>query len=171
MAGITDILSTIQNGVVAFNNLTIQMKGSFLNIFSQITSLQNGPLTSGNVATQADEETATSVNLAVTPGRQQFHPSAAKAWAIWTGSTGAILASYGITSITRTGAGAYTIVFSTAFSSANYAIAGMLTFTAGTSGFLEINTQSTTQVTLFAVSTATVLFDPTSAYLVCYGDQ
>src|SRR5690242_10166086 len=38
---------------------------------SAISALQAGPLTSGNVAVQSDQETATSTNLAVTPGRQQ----------------------------------------------------------------------------------------------------
>src|SRR6266704_5700871 len=39
MAGLTDILSTIQNGVVAANNLAIQMKGSLLNIYGRITTI------------------------------------------------------------------------------------------------------------------------------------
>src|SRR6266404_4495844 len=38
MAGLTDILSTIQNGVVAFNNLTTHMEGSFNNISGQIAT-------------------------------------------------------------------------------------------------------------------------------------
>ena len=42
MAGsITDLLSSIQNGVIAFNNLTTQMKGSFNNIKGQLTALQS----------------------------------------------------------------------------------------------------------------------------------
>src|SRR6266478_4884028 len=38
MASLSDVLSTIQNGVVALNNLTIQMKGSLLNIFGQLST-------------------------------------------------------------------------------------------------------------------------------------
>ncbi len=41
MASITDVVSTIQNGVTSFNNLTTQMKGSFNNISSQLTTLQS----------------------------------------------------------------------------------------------------------------------------------
>lgn len=39
MAGISSILSAVQNGVIAVNNLAIQMKGSFLNIASKIAAL------------------------------------------------------------------------------------------------------------------------------------
>ncbi len=39
MASLNDILSSVQNGVVAFNNLTKQMLGSFLNISGQLTTL------------------------------------------------------------------------------------------------------------------------------------
>lgn len=72
------------------------------------------------VATQAQQETGTAVNLVVTPGRQQFHASAAKAWVKFTGSTGAILASYNVTSVTRNAVGDYTVLFTVAMSSAHY---------------------------------------------------
>ncbi len=39
MASITDVVSTIQNGVTSFNNLTIHMKGSFNNILARINQL------------------------------------------------------------------------------------------------------------------------------------
>src|SRR5882724_8981084 len=41
MAGLTDVLSVLQNGVTSFNNLTTQMKGSFNNISSQLTTLSS----------------------------------------------------------------------------------------------------------------------------------
>lgn len=43
MAGPTDILTAIQNGVIALNELGQQVKGSFLNISSQLTTLQANP--------------------------------------------------------------------------------------------------------------------------------
>lgn len=73
-------------------------------------------------ATQAEMETGTSTTVGVTPGRQQFHPSAAKAWVQWNGST--VLASYNVSSVTDNGSADQTINFTTAFSSANYGIAG-----------------------------------------------
>lgn len=45
----------------------------------------------------------------------------AKAWAFWTGSTGAIIGSFNVSSITRSGAGVYTVNFATAMPNANYA--------------------------------------------------
>lgn len=75
------------------------------------------------VATQADQETATSTTTYVSPGRQQFHPSAAKAWAYitYSGSTPTLQASYNVTSITDTGTGDCLITIATDFSSANWA--------------------------------------------------
>lgn len=80
----------------------------------------SGTLAAASMATQADQETASSVVLAVSPGRQQYHPSAAKAWIFWT-IAGAIEASYGISSLTDNGVGDFTLVFSVTFTSAAYA--------------------------------------------------
>lgn len=85
-------------------------------------NLSGTALPSGLVATQSDQETATSTALAVTPGRQQYHPSAAKAWVRWDASSGTptIVSSYNVTSLTDNGVGDTTINFTTAFSNANY---------------------------------------------------
>jgi hypothetical protein len=72
-----------------------------------------------NPATQAEQETGTSVAKAVTPGRQQFHPSAAKTWATFD-SAGSASSSYNLTSITDTGTGNLTANIGTDFSSANW---------------------------------------------------
>lgn len=78
-------------------------------------------LTSGvpTLATQADQETATSTTTYVSPGRQQYHPGMAKAWLRMTcvAGTPSIVASYNITSLTDNGAGDYTANFTVAFSS------------------------------------------------------
>lgn len=73
-------------------------------------------------AAQSDQETATSTTAAVTPGIQQYHPSAAKMWAYVTvsGGTPSLDANYNVTSITDTSAGNVTITIATDFSSANY---------------------------------------------------
>jgi hypothetical protein len=85
----------------------------------------NSTVTIGSpAATQADQETATSTTTSVTPGRQQFHPSAAKAWVRFN-SAGTVAASYNITSITDSGIGDWSIVIATDFSSANYGAAGI----------------------------------------------
>ena len=52
-------------------------------------------------ATQAEMEAASSTSVYVSPGRQQYHPSAAKAWVKFNGTgTVAINASYNTTSAT-----------------------------------------------------------------------
>lgn len=81
-----------------------------------------GSLDSSATATQSDMEAASATNKIVTPGRQHFHPSAAKAWLKWNTAGTTIDASYGISSVTNNGAGDETVNFSTAFSSANYCV-------------------------------------------------
>lgn len=74
----------------------------------------------GAVATQAEQEAGTAADRIVTPGRQHHHPSAAKAWVRFNGSTAAIAASYNVSGVVRNSAGRYTISFTTPFSSTNY---------------------------------------------------
>lgn len=79
-------------------------------------------ISGGTAATQSDQETATSTTTFVSPGRQQYHPSAAKAWIRWNHQSGTptSLASYNITSLTDTATGIAQANFTVAFSSANY---------------------------------------------------
>ena len=74
------------------------------------------------LAVQSEQETGTDVLRAVTPGRQQFHPSAAKAWVTYTSvTTTAILGTaYNITSLTDNGTGDTTVTIATDFSDANW---------------------------------------------------
>lgn len=78
-----------------------------------------------SAATKAEQETATSTTVYVSPGRQQYHPSSPKAWVQFDGTTGTIRASYNVTSVTKNATGDYTINFTVPFSSANYAFSGM----------------------------------------------
>lgn len=73
------------------------------------------------IAVQSEMETGTDATRAVTPGRQHFHASAAKAWLRWQ-VNGTVDASYNITSVTDNGTGNWSIVIATDFSSANYAL-------------------------------------------------
>lgn len=70
-------------------------------------------------AIQSEQETGTSTVLAVTPGRQHFHPSASKCWVRYN-SAGTVAASYNTTSVTDTAAGNWTVNIATDFSTANY---------------------------------------------------
>ena len=77
-------------------------------------------------ATQAEQETAAAVNVAVTPGRQQYHPGHVKAWTFFSqGATHDEIVCWNITSITDgSGAGDTDIDIATDFSTASYAILG-----------------------------------------------
>jgi hypothetical protein len=72
-------------------------------------------------ATQAEQEAASSTTTYVSPGRQHFHPSAAKFWAHF-GVTGNLLAGYNTTSITDNGTGVATVVIATDFGTADYCV-------------------------------------------------
>jgi len=98
---------------------------------------------STTAASQAEMEAATSTTVFVTPGRAQYHPGAAKAWVTFVGSSAAILASSNVTSITRNGTGDYTVNFTTAFSSANYALSGTCGYSANAGAYVSINRFST----------------------------
>lgn len=128
-------------------------------------------------ASQSDQETATSTTTFVSPGRQQSHPSAAKAWVVFTGTgTVTIRASYNVTSITDHGTGDYTINFTTAFSSANYAVCIAVENESGVNvgrtavirnggqaaGSLRINTGNTSSGGVVDLPTVCV---------TCFGDQ
>lgn len=79
------------------------------------------------IATQAEQEAGSDATRAVTPGRQHFHPSAAKARVTVTGGgTPAIAEDYGVSSVGDNGSGDYTINFDTAFSSINYTFSGFV---------------------------------------------
>lgn len=79
------------------------------------------PASTAVAATQAELETATSTTTFSSPGRQQFHPSACKAWVNFNGTgTVAIRGSYNVTSITDLGVGLYYVNMTTPMSSTNY---------------------------------------------------
>jgi hypothetical protein len=79
-----------------------------------------------SIATQAEQEAGSSTSVFTSPGRQQYHPSAAKAWIRFNGTgTPAIDASYNVTSITDVGTGRWIVNFTTSFSSANYGVSAI----------------------------------------------
>lgn len=74
-----------------------------------------------SAASQSDQETGTSTTTYVSPGRQQFHQSACKAWVVYTSiTTTTNQASYNITSLTDNGTGDTTVTIATDFSSSSY---------------------------------------------------
>jgi hypothetical protein len=75
------------------------------------------------IAVQSEMEAGTDTGRAVTPGRQHFHPSAAKAWLHcpdMSAATPAFAVSYNMTSITDNGTGDYTFTIATDFSGTEF---------------------------------------------------
>jgi hypothetical protein len=70
-------------------------------------------------ATQSEQEAGSSTTVGVTPGRQQYHPSAAKWWCS-ANDSGTIGASYNTTSVTDGGTGDITFTIATDFSSGSW---------------------------------------------------
>lgn len=124
-------------------------------------------------ASQAEMESASSTTVGVTPGVAKYHPGVAKAWVYYTEiTTTAILGSYGVTSITDQGTGDTSINFSTAFSSANYACAGMAGDSGVSIGYVsDFSTRSTTEFRPRTVNTAGSSTDLARNNVVCFGDQ
>lgn len=90
--------------------------------------LATGTVTgSGNItvmaAVKSDQVTATSTTVAVVPGVQQNHPSAAKVWAYFTQSAGTYtnVVSYNVASFLKNSTGNVTLTLTTSFTSANFA--------------------------------------------------
>jgi len=120
-------------------------------------------------ATQSDQETGTATTVAVTPGVQKNHPSAAKAW-VYALNTTAIQSSYNVTSVSRPGVGSYTINFTVAFSAAPSCVVSAVD--GGTVTSSQIVTPSTSTVSvLFRDNATNATADPVGLTVQCFGDQ
>lgn len=141
---------------------------------SGLTTATTRTLTMGDAdftlgaATQADQETGTSTTNIVTPGRQHFHPSAAKAWGKFAGATGTLAESYNVTSVVRDSAGDYTVTLATDFATADYVIA--LTPSSGSVAILRVASQAAGTFTIKSVAFDFTDNDPTAIFFVCFGD-
>jgi len=125
-------------------------------------------------ATQADQETATSTTTYVSPGRQQFHPSASKGWVVFDG-TGANpitkAAGYNINgTITKNGTGDYTISWDTDFSSANYCVFALTNSTTPI-GVVNVGTVAAGTVQIKTFDNGGAARDYSYISVVAFGDQ
>jgi len=121
-----------------------------------------------DAASQADQETSTSITTFISPGRQQFHPSALKFWIRGQDDT-TIDASYNVASVTDTAVGDHTFNFTTAFSSVNY----FVTATGGNFTFLsqDNSVPAAGSVRIFSQRVATVAVDASRWLVAGAGDQ
>lgn len=129
----------------------------------------------GVAATQAEQEAASSIIAMVTPGRQHFHPSAAKSWIRFNGTgTPSIGASYNITSITDGGVGAYTITIATDMSSGEYAVLATAKGANDATNEATITCVGTLAVGTYFIETTNsngARIDPQVVSSVTFGDQ
>jgi hypothetical protein len=122
------------------------------------------------VATQSDQETATSTTTAVSPGRQQYHPSAAKCW-LKCNHSGTVDFSYNITSITDTGTGAVTVTIATDFSGVNYSINATVGTAVGVCCPNSSQAVGSFVINAFNTGTGAAQDSILGYYAVCFGDQ
>jgi hypothetical protein len=131
------------------------------------------PTVTTEIATQSEQEAASSIAVAVSPGRQQYHPSAAKAWVRFNGTgTLAIGASYNVSSVTDNSAGNYTVNFTTNFSSGEFAITTSLGTQADTGRFILIGAATVSACNVRVSNLAdNANVDSSLIGVACYGDQ
>lgn len=93
----------------------------------------------------------------------------AKAWVKFAGASGTISKGIGVTSVTRHGAGDYSLTFTIPFATADFAVVGSCY-----EGWVLHNAasaQSTTSIRIKCIALAGgALFDPTSVHVVVFGD-
>lgn len=127
-------------------------------------------------ASQADMEAATGSTQLVTPRRVKDSPFAAKAWCKW-GVTTTIDASAGVSSITDNGTGDWTLNWSTAFSSANYAVSYSVEVNGTTAALfrhpgIRNGGQAAGSLRVICFDDGTFgLADPTKNHVTAFGDQ
>jgi hypothetical protein len=129
------------------------------------------------VAIQSEMETGSSTTLAVTPGRQIYHPAHPKAWIIFvtTGGTSVITTDYGVASVSDHATGNYTVNFDTAFSGATaYGCTGSWGRSAGSTGIMvtsfSADTKSTTAFEFRMVNDAGTDVNPPEVGVIFTGD-
>lgn len=122
-------------------------------------------------ATQSDQETATSTTVFVTPGRQQYHPSAAKAWIKCDISAG-VNASYNVSSVTDVTTGAVDVNWNIDFSSTNYVpVATLQTDSALICRVTNTPGPSAGTTRVVSYNTSGTLTDPDHYFVTAFGDQ
>lgn len=126
-------------------------------------------------AVQSDQETASSNAVAITPGVQQYHPSAAKSWGMYTSiTTTAKTVGYNFASVTDNGTGDTTITFTTNFSSGNYSVVlGGFDNGVGAGKIVCIdgNAPTSSAFRIVTTSVANTAQDSNYVSFACYGDQ
>lgn len=162
-------------GTVASGDLILMADIDDSNNFKKVTAQSIADLGTGiSAATQAEQETGTATNVYVSPGRQQYHQSAAKCWATVQGTgTAAISESFNTAGITDNGTGDYTITIDTDFSTATYCVVTSTVNAAGSQNNQTqgVNTKAVGSVRIDVRNQAGTAVDEDTVHFVCFGDQ
>lgn len=176
---VTGPASSTDNAIVRFDGTTgkvVQNSGVTVddsNNVSGVAQMSATTVAGAQVATQSNQETASATDLIVTPGRQQYHPSASKAWCKWNAAsagTNSCTAGYGVTNVTKNSAGTWTVNFATAFSSSTSYGCNVTTYNSGNNTYAELGTFSASTVQVFTLTGSSTV-DPDHVFISCYGDQ
>lgn len=170
-------ITTVAGDEMEFVNEAAQdASGSNWRCFS-FTRASGSPVNiTDQVATQINQEAGTSLVTIVTPGRQQFHPSASKFWLKATANSTTINASYNVTSIADTSTGIMTVTIATDFSSADWcchvSVESDVGGSAGnTAPSIESGGQAAGTVQVKCRNAAGTLSDPAFWHVSGFGDQ
>jgi len=129
-------------------------------------------ITTADVATQSNQEAGSSTTTFVSPARQQFHPSAAKAWVRgnMSGGTGT---SYNVSSITDIGVGQVVVNFDVDFSAVTYTVSATASSNSDIWGqqYPTAGVAAVGSCGLGFVLGNRTLADPDIFYAVFFGDQ
>jgi hypothetical protein len=111
-----------------------------------------------------------SAQFATVSGTAPIYPC--RAWVNFTGSTGAILASGNVSSVTRSATGQYVVNFTTAIVDANYTIASTASNTGGNRAVTFYQNSSTAQTTsscaMWYYDSVAGTSDPSKAYFAIF---
>lgn len=143
--------------------------GAFANLKQAASDSASGVL---EVAVQSEMEAASSTTLAVTPGRQHYHPGMAKAWG-YVGSNGTLIAGYNCASA-KGSTGAYSITFTTALSSANYCVivtGGNVSGSGNTLACFDPTSLATTGFTVIHTGNTFITLADSPFTFVVFGDM
>ncbi|KKL08670.1 hypothetical protein LCGC14_2573520, partial [marine sediment metagenome] len=124
------------------------------------------------VAAQADLEGATAVTAYTSPGRQEFHPSAAKVWVEFA-VDGTLGNSFNVASVDDDGVGNFGINLSTAFSGTGYSVVLSGDTSANTQILLWVETRNTGSIEIQLHDTGGTDNEGsvTDVMLTAFGDQ
>lgn len=139
-------------------------KTDFDNVVSQITA-----------ASQTQMEAASDNAVMSTPAVQHYHPGHPKAWVKFN-EAGTIDTDYGVSSVTDTGTGDWTVNFSTDFSSVDYAVLPQWRDASGiVSRWVRAGVIAVGSIQIIMINSAGVKVDPSSAsddiHVIALGDQ